>query len=243
MEKRKNYIMFMVVTLLMTAAAQYFLCYRVYRNSGVKCVYDLVGFANNVIVAYMMYGMYVMLTEMKDDYRNTVIIRQQNMIKIWNQVVTKVVKIAVFYGAYLTAVIWIIPFTITTRICNFSEWKSFVSIKTGKVYSTAPSVPVMILSSFVGIACLTVILGMIMMFAWWNTSLSIVAYVVSVIILIVDNIGIGVYSGWTSMNSVRICKNGFSATEHLLYPILLSLGVYIVLTLLFRKKDMIRDYM
>lgn len=231
----------LVITFIIVFLAEWACMLKLYRNAGVKCVYDAIGWGAQTLRMVMIFVLFFMIYPFKDCYRSTVVIRQIKVNNIWLKIIKRMIPYAALYSAFYTMLVCLIPYIFTDVIWNWDSEESYVFYYTRQVAAQQPPFAAMVIACFASIFGGVVIFTAIMLFSWWQFQSPVYGYITSLIIMLADSMKFGLYFGKTSLNSIRMVQAGFSFWWNIFYPLVTAVIVCAVFYVLFRKKEMLKS--
>lgn len=240
---RAAVVFVLLVNLICIWLNEYIFYYKVFLSeSNVKCIYDVIGIGLSwgFYKLLILFIPFVMVYFFKGCYRYGIIIRQVDLKKVWIKICVKLTSIVFVFSIYLTALICLIPFSFTNIVWNWSDKKSFVSVRCGVDTTYHPSMLLIIAGCFVAVFSMMMIVCLIMMFFWWVFESPVGGYIVAVLCTLEEIFNGILFISKVNMNPAYISRNGISVFFNFIYPMLLVVIVIVITYILFMKKDLLK---
>lgn len=233
---------------LMCLIAVYYVfifCLKLNTHGISYCYNDVYCYAQYYGVALILFvaGFYI-INMMKYEYRDAVVILENNMKKMWIRISCKLACESVFISIYSFIVC-----TVYAAVKGYSYGCNWTDEYSGAWLVMLKCTEINIDTILVQLLYLVIVFseiyvsGMLIMLMWWWFRVPIYGYCITLVAVALELFGYldnGIYFAKMSLNPSHMYLYGYSIVNNIIVPICAIVIMWIIGFFAFRKKDMMR---
>lgn len=210
----------------------------------VYCVSDIYCYAHEGgLVVILLFAELIIINNIKYELRDLVVVRMENIHKLWKRVFFKIIKYAVVIVVYVFLVTTIYGVLHFQFQCNWDMRNSNAYYVIGRIAKTIISPYLMMMSFVITLFCEITVMGTFIVLLWWWIGQPIYGYALMIAFISFEKYlyseNISLFFSSLSMREEMFYLQGFSIGKNIIFPVVSVLIAFCVGSAMFKRKDML----